>query len=119
VGLVSKVGMVIHPVDELDTAVRFYEDVLGLTVKFRDGDRFCAFDVNGVTIALAAGDEARVTAGTTGVSYKVDDVAAAVDRLVEGGAAVVHPAESGPHEMRATLRDPAGNVFGVYGPKPA
>jgi predicted enzyme related to lactoylglutathione lyase len=119
VGLVNKVGMVIHPVDDLDAAARFYGEVLGLTEKFRDGDRFAAFDAGGVTIALAAGDEARVVGGVTGVNYKVDDVAAAVAALVAGGASVVHDAEEGPHEIRATLRDPAGNTFGVYGPKPA
>ena len=38
--LAKKVGMVIHPVDDLDRAEAFYRDALGLDAMFRDGDRF-------------------------------------------------------------------------------
>ena len=41
---ISKVGMVIHPVRNMETAAAFYVDGLGLKQIFRDGDRFCAFD---------------------------------------------------------------------------
>ena len=112
VGLVNKLGMVIHPVDDLDTAARFYEEQLGLAVKFRDGDRFCAFDAGGTTLALAAGDE-RLTDGPA-VSLKVDDVPKAVEQLCATGAALLRGPEEGPHEIRAVLRDPAGNAFVVY-----
>jgi predicted enzyme related to lactoylglutathione lyase len=106
--------MVLHPVEDLDAAVRFYEQGLGLAVRFRDGDRFCALDAGGVTIALAAGSEREATAGAVAVTYKVDDVPAAVAQLVAAGAQLLVPPREGPHEVRAALRDPAGNVFAVY-----
>ena len=112
---VQKVGMVIHPVRELEPARRFYEEALGLPLKFRDGDRFCAFDAGGVTIALAAGDEDVV--GATAVSYKVQDLPAAIAALEAAGATRVRGPEEGPHERRAVLRDPAGNAFVLYAPK--
>ena len=115
--LVRKVGMVIHPVTDLDSAAEFYARGLGLRELFRDGDRFCAFDAGGVTIALAAGAERDSTAAETAVSYKVDDVAAAVERLAAAGAELISGPEEGPHEIRAALRDPAGNVLAVYSGK--
>ena len=109
--------MLIHPVPDLDSAAEFYSGGLGLRPLFRDGERFCAFDAGGVTIALAAGPERDATGGETAVSYKVDDVAAAVERLVAAGAELISGPAEGPHEIRAALRDPAGNVLAVYSGK--
>lgn len=103
-----KLGNVLIPVADLDQAIAFY----GLPVKFRDGDRYAALDGGGVTVALAGPSE-HVTAGVA-PSYKVDDVALAVQEMSERGAVVVRQPEAGPHEMRAVLRDPSGNVFVLY-----
>ncbi len=113
--LVSKIGMIIHPVDDLDAAARFFSEGLGLEEAFRDGDRFCAFSVGGVMIALAAGEER--LANATAVSFKVDDVPATVSRLEAAGATVLRAPEEGPHEIRAVLRDPSGNPVIVYSGK--
>ena len=110
--LVCKLGMVMQPVEDLDAAVRFYTDALGLELKFRDGDRFCALACGQTTIGLAAGAEA-ITA-TTAVSYQVEDVVAVVSVLREAGASVLREPERGPHEVRAVLEDPAGHAFVVY-----
>ena len=112
---IGKVGMVIHPVKELEPALRFYQEALGLALKFRDGDRFCAFDAGGVAIALAAGAED--VAGATAVAWRVQDLPAAVAALEAAGAACVRGIEDGAHERRAVLRDPAGNAFVLYAPK--
>ncbi|GIH98795.1 VOC family protein [Planobispora takensis] len=111
----SKLGNVLIPVDDLDKAIAFYCDALGLTVKFRDGDRFAALDGGGVTVALATAGE-QVAGAVTAPSYKVGDTARAVRELSEAGAEVVLGPETGPHETRAVLRDPSGNVFVLYSP---
>ncbi|MFI6326075.1 VOC family protein [Nonomuraea sp. NPDC050556] len=103
-----RLGNVLIPVADLDEAIAFY----GLPVKFRDGSRFAALDGGGVTVALAGPSE-HVTDGVA-ASYKVDDVSLAVEELTERGAVVVREPEAGPHEMRAVLRDPSGNVFVLY-----
>ena len=113
--LVNKVGMVVHPVADLDQAQKFYEEILGLKLKFRDGERFCAFDVNGVTIALAAHEERLTTAPA--VSYKVDDAQTALATLTAAGAKPLSDLMEGPHEHRAVLADPAGNPFVIYSSK--
>jgi predicted enzyme related to lactoylglutathione lyase len=102
-------------VRELGRARRFYEEALGLRLKFLDGERFCAFDAGGVTIALVAGEED--VAGATAVAYRVQDLPAAVAALEAAGAERVRGPEEGRHESRAVLRDPAGNAFVLYAPK--
>jgi predicted enzyme related to lactoylglutathione lyase len=110
---VSKLGNVLIPVGDLDKAIAFYSGTLGLAVKFRDGDRFAALDGGGATVALVAGAE-QVAGEATAPSYKVADTEAAVRELTGAGAEVVRAPETGPHEVRAVLRDPSGNVFVLY-----
>jgi predicted enzyme related to lactoylglutathione lyase len=102
-----KVAMLLHPVEDLDAALRFYRDGLGLPIKFRDGERFVALDAGGLTLALAAAGERVVD--TPALAWSVDDIEATVARLVAAGALIVSPMEKGPHEWRAVLRDVAGH----------
>lgn len=102
-----KIAMLLHPVENLDAALRFYCDGLGLTIKFRDAERFAALDAGGVTLALAAAGERIVD--RPALAWRVDDIGAATARLLAAGARIVHPIEKGPHEWRAVLRDVAGH----------
>ena len=111
-----KLGNVLVPAGDVEGAVQFYGQGLGLPVKFQDGARFAALDGGTVTIAIAGAEE-DVTGGRVAASFKVSDVATAVERLVGAGATLERPAEQGPHEVRAALTDPWGNAFVVYGPQ--
>ena len=110
-----RLGTVLYVVDDLSAAVAFYRDALGLPVRFRDGDRFAAIDAGGVTLGLT-GPAEDVTDGSVAASFKVADVPAAVRALTAAGAALVRGPEAGPHEVRAVLRDPAGNPLVLYAP---
>jgi predicted enzyme related to lactoylglutathione lyase len=112
----AKIGNVHHPVGDVDAAVAFYGDAFGLSALFTDGDRYAALDAGGTKLALA-GPEEDVTGGVPAASFKVDDVAAALERLTAQGGTVVTGPEAGPHETRAVARDPWGNTLIVYGPR--
>ena len=78
-----KVSMLLYPVDDIDTALPLFVDGLGLNVKFRDGDRYCALDGGPLTIALVAGDEQIVErAALTLRVDEDDDLYAAMARVV-------------------------------------
>lgn len=111
-----RVGHVLLPVSDLDRALAFYHDVLGLKVRFRDGDRYAALDGDGTTIALAAPGEQPVT-GHPALGLKVPDVGRTAEAFRASGAAV-GDVTTGGHEQRAVLRDPDGNVLVLYGPIP-
>ncbi|GAB3629308.1 hypothetical protein PTE30175_05242 [Pandoraea terrae] len=109
-----KAKLVIHPVDDLDACVRFYADTLKLAVKFRDGDRYCAIDAGGITLALVAGEERLVDVPALGYACEsLDALHAAIDAATASGATVTRALEKGPHEWRAVLKDPAGMPFVV------
>ncbi|MBB3727578.1 MULTISPECIES: VOC family protein [Nonomuraea] len=95
------------PVEDVGKAIEFY----GLPVRFRDGDRFALLEGG---IGLAGPDE-HLT-GSTAVCLKTEDLARAVQDLLDRGGALVRGPEAGPHETRAVLRDPSGNLFVLYSP---
>jgi predicted enzyme related to lactoylglutathione lyase len=104
-----KTSLLLYPVDDIDTALPFFTEGLGLPVKFRDGNRYCALDAGALTLALVAGEERLVA--QPALAFKVDegeDIGAAIARLVEAGATVAQPAAQGPHETRAVLATPEG-----------
>ncbi|SOZ40067.1 VOC family protein [Cupriavidus neocaledonicus] len=101
--------LLLYPVADIDAALPFFTEALGLPVKFRDADRYCALDAGALTLALVAGEERLVEQPAP--AFKIDegeDIAAAMARLVAAGATVAQPAAQGPHETRAVLRTPEG-----------
>lgn len=101
------------PALDLDRSLDFYRDSVGLPVRLRDGDRYAELDAGGLKFSLATPADHPLSA-TVLPTFKTGDVAAAVSRLVADGAVVVAPPAAGAHEIRAVLRDPAGNAFVVY-----
>lgn len=112
----SKIGNMHHPVGDVGAAVAFYNEAFGLPTLFTDGERYAAMEAGGTKLALA-GPEEDLTDGVAAASFKVDDVAAALERLRAAGGSVVREPEAGPHETRAVGRDPWGNTLIVYGPR--
>lgn len=110
---IQRIGNVFYRTRDMAAAVRFYQDVLGFTLRFRDGDNWAAFDLSGMTFALEGG--APGGAGGATVSLRVEGLDALVDELRLRGADV-SDAATGPHERRATLRDPEGNELLLYEP---
>jgi lactoylglutathione lyase len=110
---IQRIGNVFYRVPDMAAAVRFYTEVLGLGLKLRDGDHWAAFDVGGSTLALEGG--APGGPGGATVSLRVDELDAVVAALRSKGANVGE-VQTGPHERRAELQDPAGNLLILYAP---
>jgi predicted enzyme related to lactoylglutathione lyase len=107
-----KVSMQLVPVDDIDAALPLYVDGLGLKVKFRDGNRYCALDGGPLTIALLSGDERIVERAALALKVdEGDDLYAALERVVKAGALVRVPVQAGPHEYRAVLEDRSGALL--------
>ena len=104
-----KANLLLCPVDDLDAAVAFYHDTLGLPVKFRDGDRYCAIDAGGFTLGLAAREERIVNEAAP--TFRVDDLDQSLSAMIAAGASVVRPPQRGPHEARAVLLAPGGTTL--------
>lgn len=93
---------------------RFYEEVLGLKVKFADEDNWVQFDVGGQNLALASAREAAPGAAGAVVVLEVDSIEAVVEKLSEEGLEVLSIRDMGSHGRTCAFRDPSGNVVQLF-----
>ena len=94
---------------DLEAAVRFYRDAVGLTLVRRDGDAWAQFDAGSVRFALHATEEENPPGSGTAV-FRVEDLEAARWTLQQRG--VRFEEQTGEVEgfaRFATFRDPDGN----------
>ncbi|WP_448508748.1 VOC family protein [Immundisolibacter sp.] len=112
---ISKVTNVYYVVPDMDAALAFYRDTLGLAVKFQDGAKWTQFDVGGTQMALATPAPGQVAPGQNAtVVLQVDDLAATRAGLTAHGIAVSEVIGMGGHGSFFTCRDPAGNVVQFF-----
>jgi catechol 2,3-dioxygenase-like lactoylglutathione lyase family enzyme len=94
---------------DMDRAVRFYGEVLGLELERRAGDGWAAFRAGPITLALHGTDEAEVPPAGT-VVFRVEDLDAATWALRQRGVVFDgHEAEVPGIGRFATFHDPDGN----------
>ena len=100
-------------VDDLDHALRFYTDVLGLTLAHRSGP-YAQFDTGTCRLALY---DRRAMERTVGpgerfeIGFKVDDVDAAyADAVAAGAAPAKAPTTQAWGQRTAYIRDPDGHL---------
>ena len=98
-------------VANMEEAIRFHEQQLGLKLRFRTPE-WTEFDTGTTTLALHAASKAN-PAGSTQVGFRIADVDAFCHEAIRHGCmVVVQPQEM--HGMRvARLLDPDGAEFSV------
>ena len=103
-------------VDDLEAAVAFYRDTLGIPLIAQAGPRLAFFDCDGVRLMLS-GNPGTAAAGCT-LYFKVPDIDQRYAELqgrgvaFDGAPQVIHSADD--YELRmAFFRDPAGNLLAI------
>jgi catechol 2,3-dioxygenase-like lactoylglutathione lyase family enzyme len=115
----SKIGLVMLGVSDLERSIGFYRDRLGLTLAMQF-ESFAFFEGGGVTLALSRGlvQGAGPIAGATEVVFAVEHVRAAFDALRGQGVEFVNePRVVSPGNFAANFRDPDGHLLSVFGPE--
>ena len=102
------------PVDNLDKAVKYYSETLGLKIKFNFADRgMVAFHVGDEEPALILKDTRKYADAKPTIWFVVDDVIAEYARLLEKGVHfITKPFKIGTG-MSAEFEDDFGNRLGI------
>jgi predicted enzyme related to lactoylglutathione lyase len=112
---VEKVKYTYLVVDDMNAAVAFYRDALGLRLKFQDGERWSEFDAgNGTTIALSSAEESGLGVKGPVVVFQVSDAEALATSLVARGADILARRDMGDHGSLIAIREPSGNIFQLF-----
>jgi catechol 2,3-dioxygenase-like lactoylglutathione lyase family enzyme len=113
----AQIGQIAVPVTDIDRAVAFYRDVLGMRFLFQAPPGLGFFDCGGVRLMLDAPARAQAGQGSV-IYYKVADLQAAFQALSARGVAFeAEPhliAKMPDHELwMAFLRDPDRNLLAL------
>lgn len=115
--VLGPIGQIAVPVTDVDHAIEFYRDVLGMRFLFRAPPGLGFFDCDGVRLMLDAPAAEQAGRGSV-IYYKVDDIQAAHDTLAERGVTFVQGphmiAKMPDHELwMAFFRDPDRNLLAL------
>lgn len=92
----------------------FYSEALGLTLKFRDGDRWIQYGVGNTNVSLACAEEAAPASSGLVMVFEVTEFAAAQERITAAGGQVLGVRDMGAHGAVLSLRDPEGNIVQLF-----
>jgi catechol 2,3-dioxygenase-like lactoylglutathione lyase family enzyme len=109
--VVNTLDHVYYWVSDMERAVRFYREILGLTLRNQEGDNWAVFDVGGRRFALHRVVEGHPTApgGATAV-FAVEDLDRARTVLSERGVQFGHEGDVEGYARFASFQDPDGNT---------
>ncbi len=112
-----QIGQIAVPVSDVERAIAFYRDVLGMRFLFQAPPGLGFFDCGGVRLMLDGPAEAQAGQSSV-IYYKVNDLDAAFERLSDRGVvfeAKPHLIAKLPdHELwMAFFRDPDSNLLAL------
>jgi predicted enzyme related to lactoylglutathione lyase len=114
----GSIGQISRQVRDIDTAVTWYRDVLGLKHLFTFGT-LAFFDCQGTRLFLSAGDKEEGEPGDSILYFRTDDIEATYHRLKKHGVAfrgaphMIHRHESGVEEWMAFFEDVDGKLLAL------
>jgi methylmalonyl-CoA/ethylmalonyl-CoA epimerase len=113
------IGQIAVPVGDIERAVAFYRDTLGMRLLFQAPPGLAFFDCGGVRLMLdAPAKAAQAESRSSIIYYKVEDIATAFEALSARGVGF----EAKPHRVAklpdhelwmAFFRDPDGNLLAL------
>lgn len=110
-----KIQNVYQVTKDMGRSLGFYRDLLGMKMKFQDGDKWAQLDAQGARFALSSPEEAgAAAASSTVIVFETDDLAAARQALEAAGAPILATRDMGSHGSTLTSRDPDGNVIQFF-----
>jgi catechol 2,3-dioxygenase-like lactoylglutathione lyase family enzyme len=115
---ITGIGQIAVTVSDVDAALAFYRDILGLGFLFRPGPHLAFLDCGGVRLMLSTPQGAGSVGGNSILYFKVGDIGATFESLLDHGAVGEREpqatAELSDHTLwLAFLRDPDGNLVGL------
>lgn len=121
--LIKQIGQIAIPVSDLERAIRFYRDELGLQFLFQAPPGLAFFDCGGVRVMLDVPLKEQDERSASIIYYKVEDLPGAVQLLKTRGVRFEQEGEQvavmPDHELwMAFLRDPDENLLALMWEKP-
>ena len=114
----TQIGQIAINVTDLQRAVAFYRDILGMRFLFQAPGGLAFFDIGGVRLMLGVAEKPEFSHPASTLYYKVDDIQAAYQTLIDRGVTFLDEphliARLPAHELWMTFfRDSEDNVLAL------
>jgi len=116
--VVGKIGQIAMTVSDVESAVSYYRDVLGLTFLFSGGPNLAFLSDGSIRIMLSTPQGAGAVGANSILYFQVTDIEATYDAIISRGSASERrpqlAAKMPDHDLwTGFLRDPDGNLLGL------
>ncbi len=113
--MIPKIAFTHYCVSDMNRALEFYQDVLGLKLELKEGE-WSEFLVGGQRLALYLKEDGIEKSGGAVVWFHADPIEQTVSELKNRGALFDQDVREFPYGKTATFLDPDGNLLGLYQP---
>ena len=119
----SQIGQIFVNVKDLDRAIAFYRDTLGMTFLFQAPPNMAFFDCGGIRLMLGIADRPEIDHIASIIYYKVDDIEKVYETFKAGGVEfIIKPhlvAQMPTYDLwLADFRDSEGNILALMSEVP-
>ncbi len=117
--MIQRIAYIWYPVTDMNRAVEFYHEPLGLTLLFK-GEDWSELEIDGQRLALrkVSTFPEHNDPAVPGVSFLAQPIEQVIATLSQKGVHFVEELKVYPYGKLATFRDPDGNLLGLYEPPP-
>jgi len=102
--------------DVVPQQAKFYEDVLGLSLKYRDNDKWLQYDSGTTGFAVSNEEEAYPAISGNVLVFEVDSFDGVDEDVNNAGGLILGIRDMGTHGTVMSIRDPEGNVVQLFIP---
>jgi predicted enzyme related to lactoylglutathione lyase len=99
---------------DLPALSAFYDKVLGLPLKFRDGERWAQYNAGGASFSLASPEEALPAIQGAIPIFDVSDFDGVEEIVAEAGGVVLGIRDMGRHGCVMSVRDCESNIVQLF-----
>ncbi len=115
--MVKDIAFSYYRVSNMDRAIKFYEETLGLSALFKGKD-WSEFQIRGNRIALYKTNGTVPNRGGAVLSFLANPIESVINDLKSQGVRFVKELQVFPYGKLAEFLDSEGNILGLYEPPP-
>lgn len=86
--VIQKIGQIAIPIKNLERAIEFYKDVLGLPLLFNT-ENMAFFECNGQRLLLSLPEKDEFANSSSVIYFQVEEIKKSVERLIEKGVSFI------------------------------
>ena len=86
--VIQKIGQIAIPIKNVERAIEFYKDVLGLPLLFNT-ENMAFFECNGQRLLLSLPEKDEFANSSSVIYFQVEEIKKSVERLIEKGVSFI------------------------------